>query len=286
MYLSQSQRNIYCKIFYFLLISLALASCGTSKKVAISESSPGSLEKDLIAYGKKFLHTPYRPGGQTPGGFDCSGFTSFVYQKFGYRLHKSSSGQALQVPAVYERKELKIGDLVFFEGRKQNGSVGHVGIVTEVKANGQFRFIHSSTSNGVIISSSEEPYYKSRYVKGGRVIDGNKYYSAKRTKAPKKQVSEKETSRKQKAEKKDITVVNPDNTPQLTSSPGAETAIKESSPLPINKARQEPENREKEKERIIQIIQSAMSQQEPTTVPKPAVTVLPESENADDYKRN
>jgi len=278
MHFFKYQRDIYCKFFYTLLISLLLTSCGTNRKIAVGESNSGSIEKDVIAYAKKFLHTPYRSGGQAPGGFDCSGFTSFVYQKFGYKLHKSSSGQALQTPSLDNAKELRVGDLVFFEGRRQNGVVGHVGIVTEVKTNGQFRFIHSSTSNGVIISSSEAPYYKSRYIKGGRVINGKSYYAAKHAKKQKKQVSEKKEIRKSKTEKKTITVINPDNTPQLTPTPTEKTTIEEAPSVPLNKTQeQEPDKREKE-EQIMQIVQSVMSQQEPTSVPKPAVTVLSEAD--------
>ena len=84
-----------------------------------------------------------------------------------------------------KKEDLAIGDLVFFEGRSRNGRVGHVGIVTEIYPNNNFKFIHSSTTNGVIISSSTEPYYSSRYLRGGRVIEGSKInentYSTQKT---------------------------------------------------------------------------------------------------------
>lgn len=125
----------------------------------------------------KYLRTPYRYGGTTSRGFDCSGFTSHVYREFGYNLDRSSRDQAKQFPAVSKR-DLKTGDLVFFEGRSHNGNVGHVGIVTENKGNGEFKFIHASVNKGVIVSSSNEAYYASRYLKAGRVIDKTSYLTS------------------------------------------------------------------------------------------------------------
>ena len=128
------------------------------------------MQDSVINFGKRYMSTPYRYGGTTPKGFDCSGFTSYVYRQFGFSLNRASRDQAKQFPSI-PKKELQTGDLVFFEGRKQNGIVGHVGIVTERKENGEFQFLHSSIKRGVTVSSSDEPYYAARYLKGGRVID-------------------------------------------------------------------------------------------------------------------
>ncbi len=129
-----------------------------------------AIQDSVINYGMRYMSTPYRYGGTTPRGFDCSGFTSHVYSQFGFNLNRSSRDQAKQFPLI-PKNELCTGDLVFFEGRSHNGIVGHVGIVTERKINGEFNFLHSSIKRGVTISSSEEPYYASRFLKAGRVID-------------------------------------------------------------------------------------------------------------------
>ncbi|NLZ95731.1 MAG: LysM peptidoglycan-binding domain-containing protein [Bacteroidales bacterium] len=160
--------SAYYKLMVFSILTLLLASCG-SKKSAVSHTTK-SAQDDVIEYGKKYLNKPYRYAGKGPNSFDCSGYTSFVFRKFGYNLNSSSAGQARQGEAINKRENLTIGDLVFFEGSRRNGRVGHVGIVNEIAKNGRFTFIHSSTSNGVIISSSEEPYYRSRYLRGGRII--------------------------------------------------------------------------------------------------------------------
>ena len=130
------------------------------------------LTDSIINYGKLFMNTRYRHGSSSSTGFDCSGFTSFVYRNFGYNLSHSSSEQANQVGTI-DRCELKTGDLVFFAGRRKSKRVGHVGIVVSADQDGRFNFIHASTQNGVIISSSEEPYYLQRYIKAGRVITDN-----------------------------------------------------------------------------------------------------------------
>lgn len=156
------------KAAFFLFTAFLLASCISQKRSVTTK--PQTQQHEVIEYGKKYLHKPYRYAGKGPGSFDCSGFTSFVFKEFGYNLNSSSSGQAEQVPAVRRKEDLQVGDLVFFEGRNHNGRVGHVGIVSDVKRNGKFKFLHASTNYGVIFSSSEEPYYKARYLRGGRVL--------------------------------------------------------------------------------------------------------------------
>ena len=126
---------------------------------------------DVISVARKYIGTPYRAAGRTPKGFDCSGFTRFVYSHFGYDLSGSAPGQWRHGRSV-SRSELQRGDLVFFGGRRHSKSIGHVGIVTDVNpSEGTFDFIHSS-STGVRISASTEGYYKNRYV-GARRLLGN-----------------------------------------------------------------------------------------------------------------
>ena len=124
----------------------------------------------LISEAHRYIGTPYRVAGRTPRGFDCSGFTRYVYSQFGYNLAGSAPGQYNHGHSV-QRGELQRGDLVFFGGRRQSKSIGHVGIVTDVNpANGSFNFIHSSTSKGVCISASSEAYYAKRYVGARRLL--------------------------------------------------------------------------------------------------------------------
>ena len=131
-----------------------------------------NLTDSIINYGKLFLNTPYRYGSAGTSTFDCSGFTSYVYSNFGYNLQRSSADQAEQFPTV-DKTQLKPGDLVFFNGRRRNSRVGHVGIVVAAKEDGEFDFIHASVHDGVTISNSKADYYLKRFVKAGRVINND-----------------------------------------------------------------------------------------------------------------
>ena len=167
-------KRISIQLITLLLVAVVAASCGAGRQsVSQKRITKNSLQEQLIGYSRKYLGKPYRYAGRGPHSFDCSGFTSFVFKEFGFNLASSSAAQDQQFPAIEEKSSLKKGDLVFFEGRARNGMVGHVGIVTEVSSHGSFRFIHASTSYGVIVSSSTEPYYAARYLRGGRVLKEN-----------------------------------------------------------------------------------------------------------------
>lgn len=144
-------------------------SLETVDSVSITVQPPLLFADSLIQYGSLFLKTPYHYGSCGPNTFDCSGFTSYVYRHFGYELAHSSGGQCEQTTIV-KRKDLCVGDLVFFESRRATGRIGHVGIVVDVDTLGDFHFLHASVQSGVVISHSSEPYYKSRYLKAGRVV--------------------------------------------------------------------------------------------------------------------
>ena len=124
---------------------------------------------DLITRAKNFLGTPYRYGASSPSGFDCSGFTTYVYKCMNISLGRSSRDQWKQGLSI-DKDEIQVGDLVFFGSRKHN--IGHVGIVCEVRDDGNFKFIHSSCKYGVTISNSEEGYYAHRYRGARRILEG------------------------------------------------------------------------------------------------------------------
>lgn len=126
---------------------------------------------DMIAYAKKFIGTRYRRGGKSPKGFDCSGFTSYVFGQFGYNLGASSSDQFNQGEKI-AREEISKGDLLFFTGRNaRRGTVGHVGIAIDNNpATGEITFIHAATSGGIKIDRISAPYYAARFLGARRVM--------------------------------------------------------------------------------------------------------------------
>lgn len=135
----------------------------TAKAVAFKGSS--SDRDTVIAYAAQFLGTPYRFGGNTPDGFDCSGFVSYVYSHTVGDLPRIAQSQ-YDATTHISREDLLPGDLVFFGSSVY--SIGHVGIYV-----GNDEFIHSPSSGDVVKYSSLSGSYGGRFQGGGRVIFDN-----------------------------------------------------------------------------------------------------------------
>ena len=140
---------------------LPLKAQDTSALVCIEPDS-------VVGEAMKHLGVPYHWGGKTPKGFDCAGFTRYVYAKFGVALPPSAAPQ-YKLGIKVTKEELGVGDLVFFAGRRNLKAIGHVGIVTAIY-DGWFDFIHAS-STGIRVTSSKDTYYKKRYLGACRLID-------------------------------------------------------------------------------------------------------------------
>ena len=124
-------------------------------------SAVKSAREDLVDYAKSFLGTRYVWGGASPSGFDCSGFTMYVYAHFGYRMSHGASDQLYAFTRVSTAQRLA-GDLVFFS--YGGGDISHVGIYL-----GGGAFIHA-TSNGGVKISYFDGYYSSTYVGAVRIL--------------------------------------------------------------------------------------------------------------------
>lgn len=116
----------------------------------------------LVKVTKGFIGAPYRLGGSSVSGIDCSGFVKKIYQIFDIILPRTASEQS-RIGKDVSRGELEAGDLVFFHTRR---SIGHVGIYI-----GNNEFVHASSGRArkVKIDSLYEPYYNKRYVKAVRL---------------------------------------------------------------------------------------------------------------------
>ncbi len=145
-----------------------------SDMTPIAEVAPLSMENMskadfLIAKASENLGARYRSGATGNGGFDCSGLMCATFKNIEMTLPRSSHEMAVGAGSRIDRSQAQKGDLIFF-ATMGKGRVSHVGMVTEVLENGEIKFIHSSTSAGVIISSVNEPYYAQRFVQVNRVL--------------------------------------------------------------------------------------------------------------------
>lgn len=138
----------------------------------IDNSETAIMAADMIAFAKKYLGTRYVRGGKSPKrGFDCSGFTSYVFGQFGYKLG-ASSGDQYSTGSQITREEVCKGDLLFFTGRNsRSGRVGHVGIAIDNNpVTGEITFIHAAISGGIRIDRISAPYYATRFIGARRVL--------------------------------------------------------------------------------------------------------------------
>lgn len=154
-------------------LALAVVSgCATSNAVPVPRPFPGAATATgsragatrtrIVDHALRLLGAPYRDGGETPAGFDCSGFTRYVFGLAQVVLPRLAQEQA-RVGAALSTRESRPGDLIFFTTIAPGAS--HVGIVLDGD-----RFVHAPTSEGVVrIESFTTPYWKARVVGVRRV---------------------------------------------------------------------------------------------------------------------
>lgn len=120
-----------------------------------------SLNFRMLEFIEEWYGTPYRYGGTSKQGVDCSAFVNFFMSAvYGLSVPRNSKEQYSAAKKI-KKKQLEEGDLVFFNTR---GGVSHVGVYL-----GNNKFAHASTSSGVTISDLDDDYYDRRYVGSGRV---------------------------------------------------------------------------------------------------------------------
>jgi murein DD-endopeptidase / murein LD-carboxypeptidase len=140
-----------------------------SKKLEKNNNSGiNPVRLSIVEKAKEFIGTPYRYGGTTTNGLDCSGLTCNSYKKAEIELPRRSIDQSNEGIKI-KKSKAKPGDLIFFKTSRRN-VINHVGIITE-NNNGDISFIHASSSSGVVISSLLESYYKNAFAKIKRIIE-------------------------------------------------------------------------------------------------------------------
>ena len=175
-------------VLFAILALFFVVSCGTSTPV-VKRSVPTKTVKkspdlkplesnfsgkvnaqiqEILKDAQKYLGAPYKYAGNTSAGFDCSGLVTKVFNENNTKLPRRSEDQST-VGKQINIRDTKPGDLVFF-ATAGGSRVSHVGIVHDIGSNGEVKFIHASTSKGVIISSLNEKYWNKAYLFARRVL--------------------------------------------------------------------------------------------------------------------
>ncbi len=146
--------------------TLFLVSCASHKQANVREEKA----EKVIATARTFVGTPYKYGGTTRTGMDCSALLINSFRAINVSLPRSSEAQS-KVGKEVKPKELAPGDLVFFATGKKKKQITHVGLVTDVKAKDNVKFIHASTSLGVVETNLFSDYYQKRFRVAKRVLE-------------------------------------------------------------------------------------------------------------------
>lgn len=152
------------------------AAADPEPEVAETPSSDGSdldtpsagVAEAVVATALSFSGVKYRYGGTTRKGMDCSGLLYVSFHENDFPLPRVSHKMAQEGQNVKVR-QLKKGDLLFFRTTRRGGKINHVGLVVEVEGD-DVRFIHATTSRGVIVSSLSEGFWNYAFVKATRVF--------------------------------------------------------------------------------------------------------------------
>lgn len=128
------------------------------------ETSRGVVDRALavLDYAKQYVGVRYRSGGESPAGFDCSGYVRYVFKNFGFDLVHTAAGQ-YNTGAAINKADLRPGDLVFFN--TGGAGINHSGIYM-----GNNQFIHSSTSSGIRIDSLGDKYWSPKFRGANRIL--------------------------------------------------------------------------------------------------------------------
>ncbi|MES2730622.1 MAG: C40 family peptidase [Bacteroidota bacterium] len=175
-------------VCFALLLSVGFTACKSAKprKTAHHRAAPsraGSYSKPkpkpreaklatvhaetVIETARSYLGTPYKYGGTTSKGMDCSGLVFTSFQAVNITLPRSSQAQS-GVGKPIKTSEIHPGDLLFFSEKKGVNKISHVGLVTSVRSDNEIIFIHSTNSRGVMEDDLFSEHYHKIFIKAVR----------------------------------------------------------------------------------------------------------------------
>ncbi|MAR65287.1 MAG: hypothetical protein CMB83_05110 [Flammeovirgaceae bacterium] len=144
------------KYFLFSLILIFFSSCISQKKLSYQRKV-----SKVIGEARTYIGTPYKWGGNDKRGIDCSGLLVRSFESVGLKIPRTTS-QQIDIGKKVSLKKSKEGDLVFFALGKSRRKVTHVGILSKVNNQRNIKFIHASSSRGVIETQLIKDYYTRR----------------------------------------------------------------------------------------------------------------------------
>ncbi|TES94254.1 MAG: NlpC/P60 family protein [Candidatus Cloacimonadota bacterium] len=145
-------------IFLLFLIGCSSARFSSQHLDFALKEDEKDLRKEIVIEALKQRGVRYLYGGSSPSGFDCSGFVQYVYKKFGIDLPRTVKAMEKEGKWV-KRDDFIAGDLVIFHNPR------HVGIYA-----GKGKFVHASSSRGVVLDRLDKEYYRKRFVGGKNII--------------------------------------------------------------------------------------------------------------------
>lgn len=164
-------------LYTFLILLFFTACKPTAAVITSKKDDPTKSEKrktshlieHLVDTATENIGVKYKSAGTTKAGFDCSGLICTIFGSYNVSLPHSSYQQSkLGIIINRYREDAEKGDLIFFKTNNKS-QINHVGMVIEVNDE-EIKFIHASTSKGVIISSTKESYYQRTFAQLNRIL--------------------------------------------------------------------------------------------------------------------
>lgn len=161
-------------LLYCFALLLILNSCKSSSAIVTTaakknEKTSNKIAASIIEDAEDNIGIKYKIAGTTKSGYDCSGLVFTLYGNYNIKLPRTSIQQSKTgLDLGKDISKAQKGDLIFFKTNSRS-QINHVGIITEVYEE-ELLFIHTSTSKGVILSSTKEPYYQRTFAQINRVI--------------------------------------------------------------------------------------------------------------------
>tara|TARA_R110000868_G_scaffold146710_2_gene367641 strand:+ start:76 stop:585 length:510 start_codon:yes stop_codon:yes gene_type:complete len=167
------------QLLCFLLLIVLFTSCKTSSKIVTTKGKDNSslsirktnqLIDNIVESATDNIGVKYKTAGTTKSGYDCSGLVFATFEHYNITLPRTSFEQSKTGTDLGKNTDkAHKGDLIFFRTNNRS-EINHVGIITEV-TDDEVKFVHASTSKGVIISSTKQPYYQKTFAQINRILE-------------------------------------------------------------------------------------------------------------------